>query len=154
MAYLIGAALGMATAAFGWLVGFDRSRTFYPVVLIVSASYYELFAAIGGPTTALWLEAILAAAFLLVAVSGYRFSLWLVVGGLVAHALLDAVHVSLIDNAGVPPWWPAFCLSFDVALGGCIALRLWRFGPRRAATSGAGENSRAGRADSRIGIQV
>ena len=47
MEYLIGAGLALAVCAFALLAGFDRDRVFYPTLLIVVASYYILFAAMG-----------------------------------------------------------------------------------------------------------
>lgn len=130
MPYLVGGAVGLAISAFAQLVGFDRSRALYPVALIVITSYYELFAAMAGSTSALSLEAIPIALFTLAAVVGYRFSLWIVVAGIVAHGLFDMVHLSVIDNPGVPSWWPAFCLSIDLAIGAYAAARIaWLGGP-------------------------
>jgi hypothetical protein len=117
--------------AFAQLVGFDRSRVLYPVALIVIASYYELFAAMAGSASALWLEAVPIAAFTLLAVVGFRLSLWIVVAGILAHGLSDAVHLSVIANPGVPDWWPAFCLSIDVAIGAYAAVRIARLGNHR-----------------------
>jgi len=36
------------------------------------------------------------------------------------------VHSFLIENPGVPHWWPGFCLVFDVVLGGFLAMVLLR----------------------------
>ena len=32
----------------------------------------------------------------------------------------------LIDNPGVPHWWPGFCLAYDVIAGGFLALLLMK----------------------------
>jgi hypothetical protein len=49
MEYLIGVILALAISfVFGTVVGFDRSRAFYPAVMIVIASYYALFVLVGG----------------------------------------------------------------------------------------------------------
>jgi hypothetical protein len=32
----------------------------------------------------------------------------------------------MIVNAGVPLWWPAFCLAFDVTMAAVLATRLAR----------------------------
>ena len=46
MEYLIGVVLATATCVFfGMLVGFDRERLFYPMMLPPIATYYILFAA-------------------------------------------------------------------------------------------------------------
>jgi hypothetical protein len=142
MEYLIGAMVGVAAAAFGQLAGFDRSRNFYPIALIVIASYYELFAVMGGSTTALWLETVVFGAFTVLAVIGFRVSLWLVVVGMIAHGLSDAVHLVFIDNSGVPHWWPAFCMTTDLAMGGYAALRIAGLGPKMAVEAGLLERPR------------
>ena len=126
MEYLIGGALAVATAAFATVVGFDQSRAFYPVVLITIASYYALFAVMGASLSALWPELLIIGGFVAVSVLGFRTSLWLVVAGLLGHGVLDAVHSALIDNPGVPEWWPPFCAAFDVVVAGYLAMRMWR----------------------------
>ena len=40
--------------------------------------------------------------------------------------VFDIVHHLLIENPGVPQWWPGFCLVFDVIFGGLLAVRLMR----------------------------
>ena len=123
MEILIGALLALGVGGLSTLVGFDRDRAFYPVVLVVIASYYGLFAVMAGGG-ALWPEAIGLAAFTAVAVIGFRTSLWLVAAALRAHGVFDLVHPHMIDNPGVPRWWPAFCLAFDAAAAGYLAVRL------------------------------
>jgi hypothetical protein len=124
MAYLIGALLALGVALFAALVGLDRDRAFYTTVLIVVASYYDLFAAMAGSRPALIAETAVFAAFLALAVAGFRWSLWLVAAGLAAHGLFDGLRGGLIDNPGVPLWWPAFCLAYDVMAAACLAMRL------------------------------
>ena len=123
MEILIGALLALGVGGLSTLVGFDRDRAFYPVVLVVIASYYGVVAVIAGGG-ALWPEAIGLAAFTAVAVIGFRTSLWLVAAALLAHGVFDLVHPHMIDNPGVPRWWPAFCLAFDAAAAGYLAVRL------------------------------
>jgi hypothetical protein len=50
----------------------------------------------------------------------------LVVVGMVAHGVFDFVHAGLIEDSGVPRWWPMFCLMFDVAAGAYLAWRLFQ----------------------------
>ena len=126
MEYLIGVILSLAVVGFAAGSGFDRERAFYPTVLIVIASYYVLFAAMGASTRTLIIESIVAGVFLLFAVLGFKKNYWLVVAALGGHGALDFVHHSFIDNPGVPQWWPGFCLAFDVALAALLALRLIR----------------------------
>jgi hypothetical protein len=126
MEYLIGLILSLAVASFAAVIGFDRERAFYPTVLIVIASYYVLFAAMGASRRTLIIEIVVAGGFLLVAVLGFRRNFWLVVVALIGHGVFDFVHHFLIDNPGVPHWWPGFCLAFDVLLGAFLTVRLIR----------------------------
>jgi hypothetical protein len=126
MEYVVGVLLGLAVPLFGRAVGFDRDRSFYTVVLVVTASYYDLFAIMGGSTHALLSELLATAAFVVLSAVGFRRNLWLVVVGLLAHGVFDFVHGRLIEDPGVPPWWPMFCLMFDVAAAAYLACRLLR----------------------------
>ena len=122
MAFVVGIVLSLGVAMFARVVGFDRDRAFYPTVLIVIASYYVLFAVMGGSTHALVSESIVMTAFLVAAVTGFKSSRWIVAVALVAHGVLDAFHGAVIANPGVPAWWPAFCLAYDVGAAGGMAL--------------------------------
>ena len=133
MALVIGALLAFAVGLFATGVGLDRDRAFYPVVTIVVASYYALFAVMGGSTHALVLELLVGAVFLAVAASGFRSSLWLVAAALAAHGIFDLSHGALISNPGVPRWWPGFCLSYDVTAAAYLAWLLQRRRNRAAA---------------------
>lgn len=133
MEYPIGIGLAVGVCAFVMWVGFDRDRVFYPTLLIVVAHYYILFAVMGSSTRVLVLESVIAAAFLALAVAGFKKNLWLVVAALVGHGVFDSFHHLFIQNPGVPVWWPGFCLSFDVLAGGFLAVLLMRrsgFAPR------------------------
>ena len=33
-------------------------------------------------------------------------------------------HGLLVDNRGVPIWWPAFCAAFDITAGAYLAVRV------------------------------
>src|SRR5512136_265492 len=120
MALLVGALLAFAVGLFAPVSGLDRDRAFYPTVAIVIASYYSLFAVMGASARALVLETLLGAAFLAAAVIGFRSSLWIVAVALAAHGALDLVHGAVVSNPGVPAWWPAFCLAFDVVAAGYL----------------------------------
>jgi hypothetical protein len=50
------------------------------------------------------LESLVAGGFLLVAVIGFKTSLWLVVAALVGHGIFGFVYHLFIENAGVPHW--------------------------------------------------
>ena len=124
MEYLIGGMLAVAVAGFASATGLDRERGFYPPLLIVIASYYVLFAVMGASRGALLIEIIVACGFLLFAVLGFRKNLWFAAAAIIGHGAFDFVHHLLIENPGVPRWWPGFCLAFDVILGLWLAMRL------------------------------
>ena len=126
MAFLVGVILALAVGLSATLFRLDRDRAFYPTVMIVVASYYALFAVIGGSPRALVVESLVAVAFVAVSLAGFKKSLWLVVAALAAHGVFDFVHGHLIANPGVPAWWPPFCLTFDVVAAAYVALRLLR----------------------------
>jgi hypothetical protein len=121
MEYVIGIVLAVAISAFATAVGFDRDRAFYPVVTVVIASYYGLFAIMGGSTEALMTESIAIAAFVLISILGFKLNLWFVVAALFSHGVFDSIHARLIPNPGVPAWWPGFCLTYDLAAAGYLA---------------------------------
>jgi hypothetical protein len=121
MALLVGALLAVAVGLLGRLSGLDRDRAFYPTAMIVIASYYCLFAVMGASTRALVLESLVAGVFAAAAVLGFRSSLWLVSIALAAHGVFDLGHGAVMSNPGVPSWWPAFCLAYDVTAAACLA---------------------------------
>jgi hypothetical protein len=45
--------------------------------------------------------------------------------GIAGHGVFDFVHHSFVENPGVPVWWPGFCATVDLILGGWLAIRLW-----------------------------
>lgn len=130
MEYLIGTGLALIVGAFATVAGFDRDRSFYPTVLIVVALYYDLFAIMGGVEGALVPEIAASMIFVVLSAVGFRTSLWIVVVALAGHGLFDFVHGHLIDNLGVPAWWPMFCASYDVSAAVYLA---WRLVTRRTA---------------------
>ena len=121
MPYVVGIVLSLSVALFARRVGFDRDRAFYPTVLIVVGSYYVLFAAMSESVQTLLLESIAMAGFSTAAVVGFKSSAWIVVGGLAGHGVFDALHGNILENSGVPTWWPAFCLAYDLGAAGGLA---------------------------------
>jgi hypothetical protein len=117
MNYAIGAVLAIATGVFGRVAKFDRESAFYSTVLIVVASYYLLFAAIGADTHALLVETIFFLAFSAIAVIGFKGDLRCVAAGLIAHGLFDFFLHGHIPNTGMPVWGPGFCGAYDVVIG-------------------------------------
>ena len=126
MPYMIGIILSVAVAVLMRSIGFDRDRAFYPTVVIVVASYYVLFAVMGGSGQAVLLESVVMAAFAAAAIGGFKSSAWISVAALAGHGVFEWFHGHLIDNPGVPVWWPAWCLSYDVGAAVCLAVLLRR----------------------------
>jgi len=124
MKIAIGAILALSACGLGVVAGFERDRAYYPVILIVIASYYDLFAVIGGDQTVLSVEVAISLGFAALAVIGFRLNLWLAVAGLIGHAVLDVFHGHVVTNTGLPNWWPMFCASFDAVAGLYLAWRL------------------------------
>lgn len=138
LSLLFGLELAVAIGAIAALAGLDRERSFYAAVVMTVASYYVLFAVVGGSAAALIGEIGMLVLFVLLAVLGFKFSPWLIVFALALHGVLDSIHPVLIDNAGAPPWWPAFCLSYDVGMALWLAgLLLARRRAGRAVPAGA-----------------
>ncbi len=124
--FVIGLALSAGVALFARQVALDRDRAFYPTVMIVIASYYVLFAVMTGSVQVVATEAVAMTLFAAAAVIGFKSSPWILVAALAGHGLFDAVHGHLIANAGVPPWWPAWCLAYDVGAAAALAWLLRR----------------------------
>ncbi|MCZ8165591.1 hypothetical protein [Silanimonas sp.] len=115
--------VGLSASSFG----FDKDRSFYPVILIVVASYYVLAAAIAGSNIAFSSELAVFLVFLGVAVIGSKRRPLLVAAGLIAQGIYEIFHSHIVDNPGVPIWSQGFRLSFDFTAGTyLIGLFAWR----------------------------
>ena len=121
MSFTIGIVLALLTAVITRFAGFDRDRALYPTLLIVIASYYVLFAVMGGSMHALVIEVVAMSLFSTAAIVGFKLNLWLVAVALAGHGAFDSVHHRLVSNPGVPTWWPTFCLAFDLFLAAIFA---------------------------------
>jgi hypothetical protein len=117
MPVVVGVLLAVGTVALAKFTRFDEERSFYSTVLVIIASYYVLFAVLGSSSHALVWELVMAVAFSTAAIIGALFFLTLVGIGILAHGLFDLAHDVIIQNPGVPSWWPSFCGSLDVVLG-------------------------------------
>jgi len=84
-------------------------------------SQYVLFAAMSGSVQTVVIESVLMTLFAAAAVAGFKSSAWIVVVALAGHGVFDAVHGHVIENAGVPAWWPAWCLAYDVGAAAGLA---------------------------------
>ena len=121
MSVAVGLVLALIVGGMATVVGLDRDRALYPVVMIVIASLYALFAVMGGSTQVLIIESVVGAAFVGFALAGFKSTLWLVVAALAAHGVFDFGHPSFYANPGVPVWWPSFCLAYDVVAAAYLA---------------------------------
>ncbi len=121
MPLLVGLVLSLGVAVFARRTGLDRDRAFYPTVLIVVALYYVLFAVMSGSTRAVLIESLVMTGFATAAVTGFWWSRWIVVAGLFAHGVMDTFHGHVIENTGVPVWWPAFCAAYDIGAAAWMA---------------------------------
>ena len=121
MEYVIGIVAATAVGLFGTVIGFDKERSFYPVVLIVIATLYLLFAVMAKSASSLVAEVISALVFIAMAALGFRKTPWFVVAGLALHGVFDFFHHVVIANPGVPVWWPGWCLSYDVVAAAYLA---------------------------------
>jgi hypothetical protein len=54
-------------------------------------------------------------------VAGFKRNLWLVAAGLAAHGVFDFFRSQIVNNPGVPGWWPSFCLACDVGIAAFLA---------------------------------
>ena len=124
--YVVGIVVSIGVAVFARWVGFDCDRAFYPAVLIVIASYYVLFASMIGSVETVLLESIVMTLFVIAAVAGFKGTPWIIVAALAAHGVQDAAHSHIVANAGVPAWWPAWCLAYDVGAACALAWLLTR----------------------------
>jgi hypothetical protein len=121
MAFTIGSVSALVIGiACTWL-RMDRDRAMYPVVMIVIAFLYTLFAVMGGSAHALVQELAVGAVFIVLAIAGFKSSLWFVVVALAAHGVFDFLHPYLYDNPGVPAWWPVFCSAYDIVAAAYLA---------------------------------
>jgi len=126
----VGAVLAALVGLFGHLVGYDRDRSFYAIMLTVVGSLYVLFAVMAGGGPALVLEIAFFGVFAAFALVGFRTSLWVVAAGLALHGAFDFARHFFIAAPGAPDWWPAFCGSYDVvAAFGLATLLLLERGP-------------------------
>jgi hypothetical protein len=80
-----------------------------------------LFAAMSGSVETVVIESVVMTLFAAAAVAGFKSSAWIVVAALAGHGVFDAVHGYVIENTGVPSWWPAWCLAYDVGAAAGLA---------------------------------
>jgi hypothetical protein len=100
MAYLIGVVLAAVVCAFAMLAGFDRDRVFYPTLLAAIATYYILSAVMWSSTPVMIIESLVAGAFLMLGLAGFKRNLWVIVVALAGQGVFDFCHHVFIQNPG------------------------------------------------------
>jgi hypothetical protein len=135
--YVVGIIVSIGVALFARLVRLDRDRAFYPTVMIVIAAYYVLFGVMSGSVQTVVIESGVMMLFAAAAVAGFKSSTWIVVAALAGHGVFDAVHGYVIENDGVPTWWPAWCFAYDVGAAACLGWLLIRDKSRRLVVKSA-----------------
>ncbi|MDD9892432.1 MAG: hypothetical protein OXT49_02825 [Gammaproteobacteria bacterium] len=113
-----GLVCAIAIAVSGRITRFEQELSFYPTILIVIASYYVLFAVMA--KQAILEESVGLIIFSTIALIGAFKAPALVGLGIILHGAFDLLHPQLIENAGVPNWWPAFCAAVDFVLGAWV----------------------------------
>ena len=113
----------------------ENTKWAYPFFLATFPVYYWVFAVYASDYAALLKEFMVGVAFLAIAYIAYKFksfgTLLLLAIGYVIHAAYDFYHNLFFVNAGAPAWWPEFCGSVDVLIGGYVAYLAFSL-PRKA----------------------
>ena len=121
---LIGAASGVFTIVVARLI--RGERWLYSLGLLTLPSLYALFALHAGEQSVSAREMLYGTPFLvaglLFALVSIRQSAAMVGAFWVLHGVYDLIHGRLITNPGVPDWYPVWCFSVDVVVGGYL---LW-----------------------------
>lgn len=121
---LIGAASGVLTIVLARLI--RGERWLYSLGLLTLPSLYALFALLVGERSVSAREMLYGVPFLaaglLFALVSIRQSAAMVGAFWIIHGLYDLIHDRLITNVGVPGWYPVWCFSVDVVVGGYL---LW-----------------------------
>lgn len=114
---IIGISLAIAIVLSARLSRFEKDRSFYPVLLIVIAFYYVLFAFQSFHKNEILFEVFVAIIFSVLAIWGHHINLKIVGLALILHGFYDLMHHSIPVATNPPEWWPLFCFGVDVILG-------------------------------------
>jgi len=105
-----------------------RGERILVLALIALPLVYAAFALIDGDAAKAGLEVAVGLPFIVA--GGYLFrresavGLTQIAGAFwLAHGVFDVVRDDWIGNDGVPDWYPAVCLGFDLAVGGYLIVR-------------------------------
>jgi hypothetical protein len=112
---VIGALQAATPLAFWWL----DNATVYALGLIVIASVYIGFAVSDGRPKVIAVESGVAFTFVVIAAAAVTGTPWLIVVGLVGHALKDLWQhrTQFVANTR---WWPPFCMVVDVVVAAIV----------------------------------
>lgn len=114
---IIGILLGISIVLIAIKTGFDKDSSFYPVLLIVIAFYYVLFAFQAYNISEMIFETSIALLFSIIAILGHHRNLNIVGIALIIHGIYDLFQGDIVFSTNPPQWWPLFCLGVDVTLG-------------------------------------
>lgn len=121
---LVGVAVGVLTIVVAR--GIRGQRWLYAIGLLVLPGLYAMFALRAGDPAVVTKELIYGVPFivagLVFAFMSVRWSAVVVGAFWILHGLYDLTHGQFFTNAGVPGWYPVFCFSVDVVVGGYL---LW-----------------------------
>ena len=121
---LIGVAVGILTIVLARSI--RGQHWLYSIGLLTLPSLYASFALHAGEPAVGVKEMLYGVPFivagLVFAFVSVRQSAVLVGAFWILHALYDLTHNQFLTNAGVPDWYPVFCFSVDVVVGGYL---LW-----------------------------
>jgi hypothetical protein len=119
---LLGAAFGALAIVVARLI--RGQNWLYSIGLIVLPSLYALFALRAGEHRIGGEEMLYGAPFLLAglvfAFVKVRYSAVFVGAFWILHGAYDLIHGQLVANPGVPAWYPVWCCSVDVVVGGYL----------------------------------
>lgn len=114
---LFGALQAASPLAIRWL----DPGTVQSVFIAFIAAVYVGFAVADGRTNVIFVETMIAAAFLVVALVGVTASAWVLVAGYAAHGAKDLWQhrTQFVANTR---WWPPFCATIDFIVAAVIAV--------------------------------
>jgi hypothetical protein len=122
-AVLWGGLFGGLQAASPLLIWWLAPGTVYAISLVLIASVYIGFAVADGRPIVIAVESSVAAIFVMVAATAITGPAWLLVIGLVGHALKDLWQHRHHYVAGTR-WWAPFCCSVDLVAAALITLAI------------------------------
>ena len=120
---LLGALACLAFVLLARKAGSRRETLIYVVGLIVAASIYVGFAAIGGaPLSWIALESGGLLLFSVIALLGLKVRVQFLVLGWAVHPAWDVCLHQVMKVGFVPEWYPTACLAFDLILAAYIGI--------------------------------